>query len=130
MCYYFHELYCTLVSLHWKKKIRYIRSFVDRFLCAIILSVLRTSYNTASDQHKSTYLPFNQPDTRFHLFFRKTQRGGWEGESRIDMFICDIDYRGETTSIEEASWRGRSLKGKLQKAIQCKSSQFGLYYLV
>jgi NurA-like 5'-3' nuclease len=39
--YHFHELDCTLMLMHRKKKHGTIRNSVDRFLCTILLVLLR-----------------------------------------------------------------------------------------
>ena len=48
-------------------------------------------FHKVSDQHTLTYFPFNQLDTRFHLFFRKSE-AAVKGEFRVNMFIYDVDH--------------------------------------
>jgi hypothetical protein len=61
----------------------------------------RNPYHTVSNHHKSTYLPFNQLGTQFHLFFRKKKQAV-QGAFRVDMFIYEIDYSEQQVPLKKA----------------------------
>ena len=70
-----------------------------------------------SNQHIFTYFLFNQLDSRFHLFLRKTE-AAVKGDVRVDMFIFDIEHSVKQVQLWKVVMEGDSWKGSYRTPLR------------